>query len=79
MKNKLRFTGFLISRFKGLIIYAVGIGILSYLTVQGLVVPAHEINYSINLFVSVFGLILMAVGLFIRRSSKKAETKQTIS
>ena len=59
--------------------YVIGIGILIYLTVQDIVVPAHEINYGINIFVSVFALILMAVGLFIRRISKKSETKQTIS
>jgi membrane protein DedA with SNARE-associated domain len=71
MKNKLRFAGFLISRFKGLIFYAIGIGILIYLTVQNIVVPAHEINYGINIFLSVFALILMVIGLFLRRNSKK--------
>jgi membrane protein DedA with SNARE-associated domain len=71
MKNKLRFAGFLISRFKGLIFYAVGIGILIYLTIQVIVIPAREINYEINIFVAFFALILVAVGLFIRRSSKK--------
>jgi len=71
MKKKLKLAGFLISRFKGLIFYAIGIGILIYLTVQNIVVPAREINYGINIFLSVFALILMALGLFLRRNSKK--------
>ena len=75
MENKLRPSGFLISRFIGYVLYAIGIGILIYFTVQFIVVPAREINYGINIFVSVFALILMAVGLFIRRSSKKSEKK----
>jgi membrane protein DedA with SNARE-associated domain len=75
MKKKFEFAGFLISRFKGLIFYAIGIGILIYLTVQNIVVPAREINYGINIFLSVFALILMAVGLFLRRNFKKSETE----
>ena len=71
MKNKLRIKGFLISKFKGLIFYIIGIGILIYLTVQNIVVPAREINYGINIFLSVLALILMAVGLVLRRNSKK--------
>ena len=71
MKNKLRFAGFFNSRFKGLIFYAVGIGILIYLTIQVIVVPAREINYGVNICLSIAALVLMVLGLFVRRNSKK--------
>ena len=75
MKNKLRFAGFLISRFKGLIFYVIGIGILIYLTVQNIAVPAREINYVVNICLSIAALVLMVLGLFVRRNSKKSEAK----
>lgn len=71
MKNRLKFAGFLISRFKGLILYGIGLGILFYLIIESFVVPAHEINYFFNIALSVVALVLMAVGLFIRRINKK--------
>ena len=81
MKNKLRFAGFFISRFKWLIIYAIGLGSFFYFIVQALivslVVPAHEINDSINIYVSVVGLVLMVAGQLIRHNPKNAKTKQT--
>jgi len=79
MKNKLRFAGFLISRFKGLIIYAIGLGFFFYFVVQTLivplVVPAHEINDSINIYVSVVGLVLMMAGQLIRCNQKMLKNR----
>ena len=76
MKNKLRFLGFLISRFKGLIIYAIGLGIfiVAESIIVPLIVPFHMINDSISIYVLFFGLIglvLMVTGQLIRHNSKK--------
>ena len=80
MKNKLGFAVFLISRFKGLVIYLVGLGILIYSIFQGLIAPVYfpniQIDDSVILLASVVALSLMGVGLFIRHNSKKYETKQ---
>ena len=75
MKNKLRFAVFLISRFKGLIIEGVGLGIFLYYFVQiligPLVVTDHAINYDSNMFYKgIVCWVLMTVGLLIRSNSK---------
>ena len=78
MKNKLRFAVFLVSRFKGLVIYLIGLGILFYSLFQGLVVPVYfpniQIDDSVSLLTSIVALGFMTVGLYIRHNSKKSET-----
>jgi hypothetical protein len=85
MKNKLRFLVFLISRFKGIIIYAIGLGIfiVADSIIVPLIVPFHMINDSISIYVIFFwliSLVLMLTGQWIRHNSKKIlKAKQTPS
>jgi hypothetical protein len=72
MKNKLRFTVFLTSRFKGLVLYAIGIAIYIYLTIQSIAVPARDINFGVTILMSVIALVLMAIGSMLRRKPKKS-------
>ena len=80
MKNKLRFVGFLISRFKGETIEIIGLGILFYLTVQLFVVhQLDQFTYNADKYLLIVSSVLITAGLSIRRYLKKSETKQTPS
>lgn len=79
MKNKLRFVGFLISRFKGETIGIIGFGILFYITIQLFIVPNHQIDkftYNVDKYLLIVSFVLIMVGLSIRSYFKKSETRQ---
>jgi hypothetical protein len=79
MKNKLRFLGFLISRFKGITLYAIGIAILIFLFAQAILIPNQQINFFIfttDISLSFISSVLIGTGLWLRNKSKKSETKQ---
>jgi hypothetical protein len=80
MKNKLRFVGFLIKRFKGETIEIIGLGILFYLIVQLFIVhQLDQFTYNVDKYLSTISFVLIMIGLSIRRYFKKSETKQTPS
>lgn len=80
MKNKFRFVGFLISRFKGETIEIIGLGILFYLIIQLFVVhQLDQFTYNADKYLLIVSSVLILFGLSIRRYFKKFETKQTPS
>lgn len=70
MKNKLRFAGFLISRFRGLFIDAIGIGTLIFSVIREIYVPDAFLFYGINFYIAVLGFVLLVFGEGIRTHSK---------
>jgi hypothetical protein len=61
----------------GYIIYAIAFAILVFLLVQGSFIPLQ--NETLNLSVAIVAFILLGTGYFLRRKSKKSQTKQNPS
>jgi hypothetical protein len=57
------------------IVLAFGVGIWLYLVVQSFVNPRTP-TYIVNIQLAVVALVLVVVSYFIKRYSKKSETKQ---
>jgi membrane protein DedA with SNARE-associated domain len=66
--------GFLLSRVSGLVLYAIGLGILIYLAVHDIYFSNDQSSNSayINISLAVVALFLLASGFWIRRKSKKS-------
>lgn len=58
----------------GYILYAIAFAILFFLIAQGLFIPLQ--NVTLNLSLAIVAFVLLGVGYFLRRKSKKSETKQ---
>ncbi len=58
----------------GYIIYAVAFAILVFLLTQGFFIPLQ--NETLNLSLAIVALVLLGIGYFLRRKTKKSETKQ---
>ena len=58
----------------GYIFYAITLAILVFLLAQGFFIPLQ--NKSLNLSLAIVAFVLLGVGYFLRRKSKKPETKQ---
>jgi hypothetical protein len=58
----------------GYILYAIAFAILVFLLAQGFLIPLQ--NVTLNLSLAIVAFILLGVGYFLRRKSKKPETKQ---
>jgi hypothetical protein len=77
MKNKLRFLGFLISRFKGETSEIIGLGILFFVLVQLFVVNSlDQFASNVDKYLLIVSSVLVMVSLSIRGYFKKPETKQ---
>ncbi len=74
MKNELRFAGFLVSRFKWLSVYVIGLIVLVFSIVGETFVPDKVLFYGVNFYLSVGGLALMLGGVWLRRNSKNPKT-----
>jgi hypothetical protein len=61
----------------GYILYAIAFAILVFLLAQGFFIPLQ--NVTLNLSLAIVAFVLLGVGYFLRRKSKKSETKQTPS
>ena len=61
----------------GYIIYAIAFAILVFLLIQGFLIPSQ--NETLNLSLAIVAFVLLGVGYFLRRKSKKSETKQNTS
>jgi len=61
----------------GYIIYAVAFAILFFLLAQGFFIPLQ--NETLNLSLAIVALVLLGIGYFLRRKTKKSETKQNPS
>jgi LPXTG-motif cell wall-anchored protein len=61
----------------GYIIYAVAFAILVFLLAQGFFIPLQ--NETLNLSLAIVALVLLGIGYFLRRKTKKSETKQNPS
>jgi LPXTG-motif cell wall-anchored protein len=61
----------------GYILYAMTFGILVFLLIQGFFIPLQ--NETLNLILAIVAFVLLGVGYFLRRKSKKSETKQNPS
>jgi len=58
----------------GYILYAIAFAILVFLLAQGFFIPLQ--NVTLNLSLAIVAFVLLGVGYFLRRKSKKSETKQ---
>jgi hypothetical protein len=61
----------------GYILYAIAFAILVFLLTQGFLIPFQ--NVTLNLSFAIVAFVLLGSGYFLRRKSKKSETKQTPS
>jgi len=61
----------------GYILYAIAFAILVFLLAQGFFIPLQ--NVTLNLSLAIVAFVLLGVGYFLRRKSKKSETKQNPS
>ncbi len=61
----------------GYILYAIAFAILVFLLAQGFIIPLQ--NVTLNLSLAIVAFVLLGVGYFLRRKSKKSETKQNPS
>ena len=61
----------------GYIIYAAAFAILVFLLTQGFFIPLQ--NETLNLSLAIVALVLLGIGYFLRRKTKKSETKQNPS
>jgi hypothetical protein len=61
----------------GYILYAITFAILVFLLIQGFFIPLQ--NAILNLSLAIVAFVLLGVGYFLRRKSKKSETKQNTS
>ena len=57
----------------GYIIYAIAFAILVFLLIQGFLISLQ--NETLNLSLAIVAFVLLGVGYFLRRKSKKSETK----
>jgi hypothetical protein len=65
------------NKIAGYIIYAIAFAILVFLLIQGFLIPLQ--NKILNLSVAIVAFVLLGVGYFLRRKSRKSETKQNPS
>jgi membrane protein implicated in regulation of membrane protease activity len=68
--NRLKLAGF--------IILAIGVGIWLYLLVLSVIDPRTQYR-SVNIQYAIVAMVLVVVSYFIKRYSKKSETKQNSS
>jgi len=61
----------------GYITYAIAFAILVFLIIQGFIIPLQ--NEILNLALAIVAFVSLGVGYFLRRKSRKSETKQTPS
>ncbi len=61
----------------GYILYAIAFAILVFLLAQGFLIPSQ--NATVNLSLAIAAFVLLGVGYFLRRKSRKSEIKQTPS
>jgi uncharacterized protein YneF (UPF0154 family) len=61
----------------GYILYAIAFAILVFLLAQGFFIPSQ--NATLNLSLAIVAFVSLGVGYFLRRKSKKSETKQNPS
>jgi hypothetical protein len=62
----------------GYIILAIGVGIWLYLLVLSIIDTRSQYS-SVNIQYAIIAIVLVGVSYFIKRYSKKVETKQTLS
>jgi hypothetical protein len=62
----------------GYIILAIGVGIWLYLLVLSIIDTRSQYS-SVNIQYAIIAIVLVGVSYFIKRYSKKSETKQTLS
>jgi hypothetical protein len=61
----------------GYILYAITFVILVFLLIQGFLIPFK--NVTLNLSLAIVAFVLLGSGYFLRRKSKRSETKQNNS
>ncbi len=57
--------------------YSIALAIIVFLFIQGFLIPLQ--NGILNLSVAIVAFVLLGVGYFLRRKSRKTETKQNLS
>ncbi len=61
----------------GYITYAIAFAILVFLIIQGYLIPLQ--NEILNLALAIVAFVSLGVGYFLRRKSRRSETKQNLS